>query len=241
MALGMKHGFYSASGGADIITDGLVGYWDPGNKNSYPGSGTTWYDLSGYGNHGAISGATFDSNGYFVFDGTNDGVDCGDDTSLDITSTITLSVWVNMDVAGQQGENYQIVGRDGLNSGTVRNYGILAYEPDGKIYYQNWTGGTNYYVGWDSGVWQANTWYNFTATYDGSYDRIYTNGELDCTPHAHTGPLDNKDINFSIGYRLGQNERYTNGKIGPTAVYNRALSADEVLYNYNIHKERFGY
>ncbi len=223
-----------------IVTDGLVGYWDPADKNSYPGSGTTLSDLSGYGNHGTISGATFDSNGYFVFDGSNDSVDCGDDTSLDITSTITLSVWVNMDVAGDDETDIQFLGRDGTDSPQARNYEIMAWANDGKIYYQNWTSNTNNYVAWNSGVWQANTWYCFTATYDGSNDRIYTNGVLDCTPHAHTGAIDNDDISFTIGYRKGQNHRYMDGKIGPAFVYNRALTATEIQQNFEAHRHRFG-
>lgn len=54
-----------------IITDGLVLCLDAGNTKSYPGSGTTWTDLSGQGNNGTITGAVY-SNGYFDFDAAND-------------------------------------------------------------------------------------------------------------------------------------------------------------------------
>ncbi len=58
----------------EVVTDGLVGYYDAGNTNSYSGSGTTWYDLSDNTNHATISGSTFNSNfgGYFANDGSND-------------------------------------------------------------------------------------------------------------------------------------------------------------------------
>ena len=242
MALGMKHGFYSASGGADIITDGLVLHVDPGNINSYPGSGDTWYDLSGYGNHGTLSGSpTFSAanGGVFDFDGTDDGSDHGNDSSLDITSTITVSIWVNLDTTGTP--SHQFIGRDRVP--TDRNYGLMGYQGDGKMYWQVFTGNTNNYIAWDSGTWQSGVWYCLTGTYDGSYDRIYTNGELDCTPHSHTGNIDNDNVPLKIGRGSATSgeTRLTNGQIGPAQVYNRALSADEVLYNYNIHKERFGY
>ena len=225
-----------------IVTDGLVLCLDAADKNSYPGSGTTWYDLSGYGNHGTLSGSpTFSAanGGVFDFDGTDDGSDHGNGTSLDITSTITLSIWVNFDTAGSP--SYQLLGRGNSATGD-RNYEIMGYNGDGKIYYQNWTSGTNNYVGWDSGTWQSGVWYCFTATYDGSYDRIYTNGGLDCTPSSHTGDIDNDDVNFMVGQgdASGVSRRFVNGQIGPVQVYNRALSSTEVKQNFEAHRIRFG-
>ena len=58
----------------EVVTDGLVGYYDAGNTNSYSGSGTTWNDLSNNTNHATISGSTFNASngGYFANDGSND-------------------------------------------------------------------------------------------------------------------------------------------------------------------------
>ena len=60
--------------GPEINEDGLILVLDAGNTKSYPGSGTTWSDLSGNGNDGTINGATHTSGtgGYFDFDGSND-------------------------------------------------------------------------------------------------------------------------------------------------------------------------
>ena len=58
--------------GGQIVTDGLVLCLDAANKDSYPGSGTTWYDLSGNGYNSTAAGTvgpTFNSNGYFEFTG----------------------------------------------------------------------------------------------------------------------------------------------------------------------------
>jgi len=80
-------------GGAQpIVTDGLVFAVDAANYESYPGSGTTWSDLVGSNNGTLINGPTFDSGngGSIVFDGTNDYIDCGNPTELQLTGdTIT--------------------------------------------------------------------------------------------------------------------------------------------------------
>ena len=67
-----------SSAGPNIIDDGLIFCVDAKNTKSYPGSGTTWSDLSRSGNHGTLTNSpTFNSTGYFDFDGTNDQVTMG--------------------------------------------------------------------------------------------------------------------------------------------------------------------
>jgi len=69
------------------VTDGLVLLLDVGNPKSYPGSGTTWYDLSGNGNDGTITNATFSTagGGSMTFNGSGDYVSMGDVELLDFT------------------------------------------------------------------------------------------------------------------------------------------------------------
>ena len=72
-----------------IVTDGLVLCLDAANRKSYPGSGTTWFDLSGRGNHGTlINGPTYNSSGisYIQLDGVNDRVDCQVNGIIDSTT-----------------------------------------------------------------------------------------------------------------------------------------------------------
>ena len=86
----------SLSRGPKTITNGLVLYLDAANKKSYPGSGATWTDLSGNSNTGTLTnGPTFSAAnmGSILFDGTNDYVDCGNNSSLQITQG-TISAWV---------------------------------------------------------------------------------------------------------------------------------------------------
>ena len=80
-----------------IVTNGLVLALDAANKKSYPGSGTTWSDLSGNGYTATLlNGTAFSSInfGTFVFDGTNDNASIPYNTNLDPTSGITFEAWI---------------------------------------------------------------------------------------------------------------------------------------------------
>ena len=83
-------------GGNEIITNGLIHYWDPANQRSYLSSGTTLTDLVGNDN-GTISGATFDANNYgsIYFDGADDIITFQTELNLGITQTI--SFWLKQD------------------------------------------------------------------------------------------------------------------------------------------------
>jgi len=100
-----------------IITDGLVLCLDAGNPKSYPGSGTTWTDLSGNGNNGTLTnGPTYNSGnlGSLVFDGVNDYVNLGD---LDLPAPFTLSIWFK----GNTTQSQQYCGL--LNKSSSTNFG----------------------------------------------------------------------------------------------------------------------
>ena len=83
----------AAHGNPDSVTSGLVLSLDAGDKNSYGGSGTTWNDLCG-NNDTTINGATYNSNGYFTFDGTNDYCQVtSDGSSYFNKQTFTIEFW----------------------------------------------------------------------------------------------------------------------------------------------------
>ena len=82
-----------------IITDGLVLLLDAGNPKSYSGSGTTWNDLSGNGNHGTNANMTFetDKGGVFDFNNSNSQSSIANSDSLNPVSQLTLEAVVNFD------------------------------------------------------------------------------------------------------------------------------------------------
>ena len=91
-----------------IVTDGLVLCLDAGNAKSYPGSGTTWTDLSiGGGNNATISGAVYNSlgGGCFDFDGTDDFAEVPDSSTLDMETAWSIESWCRREGGAPAGQN----------------------------------------------------------------------------------------------------------------------------------------
>ena len=110
------------------VTSGLVLCLDAGNTKSYPGSGTTWTDLSGNGNTGTLTnGPTYSSanGGSFVFDGTDDYASISGSITV---SEVTFSVWLKRN--GTQVDFTGILnsrGTDASGMSFAYNYGTLGY------------------------------------------------------------------------------------------------------------------
>ena len=83
----------------DIVTDSMIMHLDAGQTASYPSpfTGSTWFDLTGNGNNGALSGPIYNSgnSGSFVFDGSNDNVNCGS-VNFFGSGKVTASAWVKL-------------------------------------------------------------------------------------------------------------------------------------------------
>ena len=223
-----------------IVTDGLVLALDAGNRKSYPGSGTTWTDLSGRGNTGTlVNGPTYSSanGGSIVFDGTNDYVNLGNPSSLSFASALTISIWFYSGTVGA-GSFLYLKGRTDAD-----NYNPLIYNTG----YYAWTGanGRVQYIN-PSNYILDNTWYNLTVSHaSGSTPNIYKNAILS-TSHTFT--------EGNGTYALGTNANPAainadiprglitsfNGNIPQVSIYNRALSAAEIQQNFNALRGRFG-
>jgi hypothetical protein len=83
-----------------IVTSGLVLCLDAANKLSYPGTGTSWYDLSGNANTGTLTnGPTFSvaNMGSIVFDGVDDYVNIPNNSSFNVTDNISVEMWVRIE------------------------------------------------------------------------------------------------------------------------------------------------
>jgi len=219
------------------VTDGLVLYLDAGDSNSYPGSGTTWFDLSGNGNNGTLTnGPTYSSNnlGSIVFDGVNDYVSVSP-TSINsnITNSITLNCWVKVNST-----SYQVIG-GGQDSAGVRytasfnsnaslnTYGFDLESTSGQVRLES-----------SSNSLILNSWVNLVGTYDGSTAKFYLNNSLVDTDNGTSGNIVDFD-NIIFGMDISS-LRYLNGNIAQVQIYNRALTQQEVQINFNIFKGRYG-
>ena len=219
-----------------IVTNGLVLCLDAANTKSYVSGSTIWNDISKGGNTGTLTnGPTFSSanGGSIVFDGTNDYINCGNSTSLSITSNIALSTWINSTTLFSaqnfppfiiKGINisYMLYGNSSTNQVRLRIGDNMAANVIDAV-----------------STIAINSWYNIVGTYDGTNMRIYINGTLDNTK-SRTGTIPVGSDSVYIGYNPVGEALVYNGRIAQTQIYNRALSATEIKQNYNATKGRYG-
>jgi hypothetical protein len=212
--------------GQQIVTNGLIFNLDAANKDSYPGTGTAWYDLSGNNYNGTlVNGPTFLPNqngGIFNFDYVDDYVSIGN--NLGSPSTFTLSAWVRSSNISQPQNifngNPPFFLR--ITSSTIRC----------AVYTGTWI-----FVN-GSITLSSNTWYNLVLTYDQSTVKGYVNGVLDVNS-VKTGTPIYGALN-TLGFTTGGEDAPSVTNIAVAQIYNRALSATEIAQNYNATKGRFG-
>lgn len=210
-----------------LVIDGLTLKLDAGNLLSYPGSGSTWYDLADtQQNITLINSPTFTSSSpsYFTFDGsTQRGSGSG---AVLTTTSYTKSVW------------FYLNGYADNNLVSSDTGGHFIYMNGGnKIYcgHANWG---NYIAYPSTANINLSTWYNVTLTFNTTDGMtLYINGTQDSTytanKSAHSGDNSTNIASFGGGNLL-------NGRISKVYCYNRSLTADEVLQNYNSDKSQFG-
>jgi hypothetical protein len=214
-----------------IVTNGLVLYLDAGNTRSYPGSGTTWTDLSGNGNNGTLSamdGTNFSSTngGKFSFDGINERVGCGNASSLQITVG-TISAWFK--AANPNGGYNGIITKQSAWGLFVTNNILIAYD---------WGGGGNRSTGITVG---DNTWHNATMTFTETIGTPSNNAiiYLDGRP-VLTTTVKHSNQNVEVQIGDGNATQFYTGDIAQASIYNRVLSAAEIRQNFNALRGRYG-
>jgi hypothetical protein len=211
-----------------IVMDVLVLSLDAGNFRSYPGTGNTVYDLSGSGNTSdLINGPTYLSSnlGTFVLDGTNDYINVNSLANILSKTAYTKIAYIYIS-----------------NFTTSNN--IISGGFSGEHAF--WMFGTNKLNAGHNGAWNTvvgatslslNTWYFAAVTYNNSIGwKLYLNGREDGTSANTTTYNGNQEIVIGA-YSSGNN--FT-GRISNVQVYNRALSSQEILQNYNATKKRYG-
>ena len=222
-------------GGVNIVTNGLVLYLDASNTKSYVSGSTIWNDVSRSGNNGTlVNGPTFNSGngGSIVFDGSNDYVKPPNSTILQLTN-FTLSSWVRINV--QNINQFIIDTSTSLANGLGYSYRI---KTDNKIRF--WAYDANNPLD-STTIISPNIWYNILVTYNNTskIQSIYINGVFNVS-NTHTNSFVVSTVtNLQIGGSLVLGG-YINGNIAQTSIYNRELSPQEVLQNFNATRTRFG-
>jgi hypothetical protein len=228
-----------------IVTNGLVLNLDAAQKRSYSGSGTIWTDLSGNGNSGSLTnGPTFSSGngGSIVFDGV-------DDYGLIInplnfqSQNLSISIWVNPSIA-----TAAIADLIDYDHASPPFQGWVIQSEDAttnnSYYFAYYNGSTFQPVGIGSGAGVRLTnliWQNITYIKNGTSVIGYLNGTQSANFTGANSTISyQSNKNAIIGSCVGVSGRSFKGNMSNIQIYNRALSATEVLQNYNANKSRFG-
>ena len=229
--------------GPRIVTEGLVGHWDAGNPYSYPGTGTTWTDLSGNAINGTLTnGPTYSSDrgGVFTLDGVNDHVNCGNNalTRFNNTAAFTVEGWAYFSaITGYPA----IAGQDTV--GSPRNgYELLALETSSTT--AMW-GFERFGAGTAAGAYGpavnkselTNRWVHLVGTYNGSTLTLYENSISIATATGVTTSNNNTTTPLYFGRLFSS---YLKGAIAIVRIYSRALSSAEITQNFNATRGRFG-
>ena len=219
----------------NTITDGLVLALDAANHKSYPGTGTTWSDLSGNDNTGTlINGPTFDSGngGSIEFDGTNDYVTLseGDLSFPNDNADFTCEVVVKLDTVASSQNFFQ----QEDSGGTGRTW-VFLRNSAGNHAFSSFLGGSDLLLT-SLGVPTAGVIYHVHIKYESGVLHIGYNGVW------YQSSTRSIDENCTGGFRIGASKStlsLIDGNIYCVRVYNRALSATEILQNYNATKTRY--
>ncbi|RCV64105.1 PKD repeat-containing protein [Methanophagales archaeon] len=196
------------------------------------GSGNTAEDTSGNNNEGTIHGASWAEGKLgkaLSFDGTNDYVDCGRDTSLKITGAITVEAWVKWTGDG----NPYFVTKTG---GSAKRSYDLSGNADGTVEFRVGDSDCKTFKSSGTTPIPAGKWVYLVGTYEPSnYVRLFVNGALaeEDTTSIPAAQGEN-GLSWYIGSREG-NQGWFKGIIDEVKIYNGALSAEEIRANYEAN------
>ena len=224
-----------------IVTSGLVLALDAADRNSYLGTGTIWSDLSGVNNGTLVNSPTFNSanGGSIVFDGTDDYVNLLNSQILpNGTNDFTVSVFFKTSVVSVSNGSYRTI----YSTGTYADITDpvtwkISLRDNGRI--DLWWKNASKILTDDA--YNDNKWYCCDFIRQNNIFSLYVNSSLKKTL-SETVNFDflNSYIGVGGSSTPPTDGGYFNGNIAQVKIYNRALSATEILQNYNATKTRFG-
>jgi hypothetical protein len=213
--------------GASVVRDGLVLHLDAANVKSYPGTGTTWSDLSGNVNNGTlVNGVGYgaDNKGSMVFDGVNDYVVISNITT---SKSCSICLWFKDNTPNAWSDVFTFQTGADQTASRLEKHGVVANQ-------YNW-----YNQGFVSGTVLFNhtgTQYDYIAmTFNSTTATCYQNG-------IQTAQTASSDFGTATLIHFGKrlSGGYWKGNISNIKIYNRALTATEVKQNFEALRGRYG-
>jgi len=229
----------TASGGPNTVIDGLILYLDAANTKSYVSGSSTWIDLSQSRSNGTlVNGPTFSSanGGNIVFDGINESITIP--LSGSTANNYTFNIVMKSNTMDSNINNRQaLFGLSNNNSQTFRIFSLEIWGNAGRGF--RGTGGSVQNVDYFVYTWtptaDANNINIYTVTLDSTGQQIYVNGVLRTTvSQAYTSDFNS----IRLASRVVDNR--WNGSCYNFSMYNRILTSQEILQNYNATRTRFG-
>jgi hypothetical protein len=218
-----------------IIQQGLVLNIDAANPYSYGGAGTTVYDTSNTALSWTATNVTYNTDPikYFSFNGSNSSLVSSTSTAYD-SQTITMECWCYPNSLNQLGFLFE--------KGAVNSQYSMFFSTTNTFYFRT-IGGTinNQDLTFTTTTYlTVSAWNHIVCTYNGSSKVIYVNGTQIASVSA-SGTLQTGQTNQYIGKYGNAGDNYPfNGRIAESRVYNIALSAAQVLQNYNATRTKYG-
>ena len=245
-ALSANGAIVAAKTPQSIVSAGLVMHLDAGNTTSFPGTGTTWTDLSGNGNHGTLqNGVIFNNANYgsLVFDGINDFFVTN--SNLDLSNTDKLTIQIILKTAQTSAG---IIMEHSVDWNSNNSFGIISNYPYPSTKIQFTDHNQNYNVSSSVDSINDNNWHLFSVTTDrslGATDQnlIYIDGKA--ANKVNVSNLSNDNSGNFTSHKLYLSSRagsanFFNGSIGQVLIYNRVLTAAEIQQNFNAVKLKYG-
>ncbi len=215
-------------------------YTNPDSTSSYPGSGTTVFDLSGNGNNGTLTnGPTFTGGtpAYFSLDGTNDYINYGD--IGDTYGSFTAINWVYLN----NNSGYKSIISKWSDTGGQRSWMCLANGSQFEAFFDR-SGTFSTVRSFTSAfAFNATTWYIVAITYNsstGACEGFINNVSKGTASFGSSGDLFNSTSPLQLGLQ-GEPSRALAGRMGKFFLYKSVLSSTDLTRIWDVTKTTYGY
>lgn len=227
--------------GPKITTDGLLLALDAANPKSYPGTGTTWFDMSKNSNNGTLTnGPVYIAGESISFDGTNDYSSHGDNVS--ITGNFSIEIWFKGNPT--QTSTYGCLVGKGDGSG-FGNYGMYGDINNDYVRFGFVGSGQQEISNSSFNDIKSTSWSHYIGTFDFTFLRLYRNSSLMASSGTiSTSPLPVSTNYLAVGARVyssgGTSSNYVNFTPSIVRIYNKALTEAEIQQNFRATRGRYG-